>query len=164
MFLVVLCVGNFNLQSTHPTVEPNRVTESASCCQNSTMRPFRRRTIRPVGRTNHFMTAIEQLLTPHTIYVSSWTKRPARPGPSMDLEDMLRRRIMVTKTIRLIEYQFGSTPDTTTVDSMPQHVQIQRGCAPSVLRRRGTGSRIPTGIQTHEHRGIRRNDRPRGLD
>ena len=75
--------------------------------QNSTMRPFHRRTIRPGGRTNHFVTAIEQLLTAHTIYMSSWIKRPARPGPSMDLEDTPRRRTMVTKTIRLIEYQFG---------------------------------------------------------
>ena len=34
-------------------------------------------------------------------------KRPARPGPSTDPEDMLRRGIMVTKMIRPIEYQFG---------------------------------------------------------
>ena len=53
------------------------------------------------------MTVIEQLLTLHTIYVSSWIKNPARPGPSMDVGDTLRCRIMVTKMIRLIEYQFG---------------------------------------------------------
>ena len=69
-------------------------------------RPFRQRTIRPFGRTNDFMVMIEQPLIPHTIYVSSWTKRPVRPGPSTDPEDMLRRRITVTTTIPLIEYQF----------------------------------------------------------
>ena len=89
------------------TIATRRATQSASCCQNSTMRPFRQRTIRPAGRTNHSMTAIEQLLTPHTIYVSSWTKKPARPGPSMDLDNMPRCSITVTKMIRLIEYQFG---------------------------------------------------------
>ena len=62
--------------------------------------------IRLIG---HLMAAIEQLLTPHTsqhmIYMSSWTKRRVRPGPSMDLGSVLRRRITAIKTIILIEYQ-----------------------------------------------------------
>ena len=57
---------------------------------------------------NQPMAAIEQPLILHTIYESSWTKRPVRPGPSTGLEDRLQRRIMVTTTIVPIEYQSGN--------------------------------------------------------
>ena len=69
--------------------------------------PFGPKTIRLLSRTSQLMAAIEQPLIPHTIYESSWTKRPVRPDPSMGPEDVLRRGIMVTTMIMLIEYQSG---------------------------------------------------------
>ena len=92
------------------TIATQRATQSANCYPNLMMKPqhpFDPKTIRLLSRTNHLMAAIEQPRIPHTIYESSWTKRPVRPDPSTGLEDMLRRGIMVTSMIILIEYQFG---------------------------------------------------------
>ena len=62
-------------------------------------------------RTNHPVAVTGRLMMPHTsqhmIYVSSWTKSPVWPGPSMDLGSALRHRIRATKAITLIEYQQG---------------------------------------------------------
>ena len=102
-------------------IATQRATQSANCYPNLTMKPqypFGQKITWLLSRTNHPTAVIEQPLIPHAIYESSWTKSLVRPDPSMGPEDMLRRGIMVTTTIKLIEYQSGTN---TGNNSSRQH-------------------------------------------
>ena len=89
------------------TIAIQRATQNASYCQNSTTRPFHQRITQPGGQEYHFITAVNQLLKTHTIYVSTWIRKLAQLGPSTDLKGTPRRGTVVIKTIMLIKYQFG---------------------------------------------------------
>ena len=75
---------------------------------------------------DHPMAETEQLMTPHisqlTIYESTCTKKLVWPGPFMDLENVLRRRITAAKTIIPIEYQLGIR---TKHNNHQQHAMTQ---------------------------------------
>ena len=142
-------------------IATQRATQSANCYPNSTMKPqhpFGPKIIRLLSRTNHLMAAIEQPPIPHTIYESSWTKRPVRTDQSMGPEDRLQRGIMVTTMIMLIEYHSGinSRQQATT------RPDTEGLCTPCASPMRCWC--ISTRIQTREYRGIRRNNRSWGLD
>ena len=85
--------------------------------------PIPLKTIRPTGWTDHLMVETEQPTMPYTslhplpkkegrarprtrntIYVRTWTKKLAKPGPSMDPGNVLLYGITIIKPNTLVTY------------------------------------------------------------
>ena len=104
-----------------------------NCCLNLTkrlLRLYRRRTILPTSRTGHLVDETEWLAMAYTsphplpvkegrprprnrnmIYVRTWTKRLARPDPSIDPGTVPPHGTMVIKPNMPATYQFGANTE-----------------------------------------------------
>ena len=110
-----------------------RANPNANYCPNlmtMLLGPYRRITIRPINQADHLVVETERLTTPHTnphplpikerrsqprtrnmIYVKTWTKRLAEPGPFMDPGNVFPHRIRAIKPNMQVTYQFRTNTE-----------------------------------------------------
>ena len=116
-------------------------TPNANYCLNSTMmlsRPYHQITIQLVSQADHLIIKAERPTTPHrkphplpikekrsqpttrnTIYVRTWTKELAEPGPFMDPGNTFPRMIKAIKSNMQVTYEFGTNTEHCNRQARP---------------------------------------------